>query len=739
MSDDRIPRGGAIGLAVREAARFDRSAVSWSAGLLATIPVVAVFAGGVIASDPVAAATMGAGAMLVGIAWRVGGGRPPRALMVTDAGVMALATFLGSWTGSTQWVHLPVLAMWSLAAGLVVAVGRRGAVMGTQAVIAFVVFGRYAQPLGGALGLAALVLAGGLAQALFQTVVRWPPQLRVQRQAVAQAYRKLAELARSPRDASAIPAATEFDQAEQAVASPTLFGDEAFLRLRSLVDEGRRLRLELNAIRILLRQRSAASAAGSDEPVVAEPLLEQTAAALDLAAAAIEGDHEAAARFGQAVSELSAAVQSLRTAGAGSGDSTEARAEARTATGEPDLIADEVTRRFSALAGQLRAVTGLVSAAGRAGSLLDRRPRRGAGRPGARLRSDLAVMRDNLSLESPAGRHAVRLAVIVVGTALLAQHLPLQRSYWMVVAAATALRPEFGATFTRGAERIAGTCAGVALAGLIAVTLHPSLDATIVIIALLAFAAYAVFPASFAVGFSFITALVVFLLDVVSAGTLATATDRLVDTLVGGAIGLLAYLVWPTWSRKPARQAIADVIEAQCRYLAAVLQASIEGRRLDEAEIRPLARAARLARINAEEAVARSLSEPATRRIDRDRAQAALAAMRRLVEALHVIRVAQEEEERVALPTLAPLAEGLQTALERIAQSVRNGGALPGETLPPLRALHTRFVDGPDGPRAGAIMLAELDELVDAVNTLGGLVGMRPAALDRERDRAATG
>ena len=92
-------------------------------------------------------------------------------------------------------------------------------------------------------------------------------------------------------------------------------------------------------------------------------------------------------------------------------------------------------------------------------------------------------MRDNLSLDSPAGRHAVRLAVIVVGTALLAQHVPLQRSYWMVVAAATALRPEFGATFTRGAERIAGTCAGVALAGLIAVTLHPSLDATIVIIA----------------------------------------------------------------------------------------------------------------------------------------------------------------------------------------------------------------------------------------------------------------
>jgi uncharacterized membrane protein YccC len=49
-----------------------------------------------------------------------------------------------------------------------------------------------------------------------------------------------------------------------------------------------------------------------------------------------------------------------------------------------------------------------------------------------------------------------------------------------------------------------------------------------------------VFPASFALGFAFITTLVVFLLDAVTGDTLATAGDRLLDTLVGGAIGLLA-------------------------------------------------------------------------------------------------------------------------------------------------------------------------------------------------------
>ena len=731
MSDERVPRGSAVGRAVREAARFDRSAVSWSAGLLASIPVVAVFAAGVIGNDPVAAATMGAGAMLVGIAWRVGGGRAPRALMVTDAVVMALATLLGSWTGTNSWVHLIVLAMWCLGAGLVVAVGRRGAVVGTQAVIAFVVFGRFGQSLSGALGLAGLVLGGGLAQALFQTAVRWPPALRIQRQAVAAAYRALAALARAPRDASPVPAGTALDEAELTVASPTLFGDEAFLRLRSLVDEGRRLRLELNAIRILLRQRAAASTGGQAFPGVFERVLELAAGALARAAEAIEGRRDAPAQFDHAVSELSAAADALRRNAATPGREA--------ADGDAELIDEQVTRRFSALAGQLRAVRGLVYAAGESGRLISRRPRRGARRPGERLRGDLALMRANASLDSPAGRHAVRLAVIVVATAVLSRHLPLQRSYWMVVAAAAALRPEFGATFTRGAERILGTCAGVALAGLIAVTLHPSLDATIVIIAVLAWAAYSLFPASFAVGFAFITALVVFLLDVVNAGTLTTAGDRLVDTLVGGAIALLAYVLWPTWSRLPARQAIGDLIDAQRRYLGAVLGAIVDGRPPTDEQVRPPARAARLARTNADDAVARSLSEPATRRIGREKTRAALAALRRLVEAVHVIRLAQEEDGREPLYTLGPLAAGLETALQQIAASARSDGTPLGNALPPLRSLYTRFADGPDGHRAGAIMLAELDEIVDAVNTLGAVAGLRAEQADHERDRAATG
>ncbi len=172
------PRG-ALSSALRDALQFDRRAISIQAGLLAAIPVAAVLAIGTIAWSAVAGVTMGAGAMLVGVAWRVGGGRPPIAVLAIDASLMSISTFVGCVTGSVPWLHFVVLCVWSLAGGLLVALGNRGGAVGTQSIIAFVVFGRFSQPAGPALGLASLVLIGGFAQVLFQSVARWPPPLQV--------------------------------------------------------------------------------------------------------------------------------------------------------------------------------------------------------------------------------------------------------------------------------------------------------------------------------------------------------------------------------------------------------------------------------------------------------------------------------------------------------------------------------------------------------------------------------
>ena len=60
----------------------------------------------------------------------------PLALMAVDALLMAISTFVGSATGSTSWLHLVVLCVWSLLCGLLVSAGNRGGVLGVQAIIA---------------------------------------------------------------------------------------------------------------------------------------------------------------------------------------------------------------------------------------------------------------------------------------------------------------------------------------------------------------------------------------------------------------------------------------------------------------------------------------------------------------------------------------------------------------------------------------------------------------------------
>jgi uncharacterized membrane protein YccC len=705
------PGSGVVTTAVRAAARFDRSGVSFAGGLLAAIPVVVVLGVGIAIGNPVAGVVMGAGAMLVGIAWRVTGGRPPVGVMAVDTLMMAISTFVGCVTGSVTWLHVCVLCLWSLMGGLLVVVGNRGGIVGNQAIIAVVVFGRFSEPAAAALGLAGYVLIGGLAQVVLQSLVRWPSPLRAQRSATARAYRELAKLARASDTASALAPAAALDDAQASLESPTLFGDSALLTLRSVVSEAYRLRIQLVALHALLRQDRTSRRHDSPPALIelAQRTLRATDTALELAAEVIEGHLEREDELLRLTEELSAAIEEHEPA----------------APGRPGPR--QIQRRVDALSGQLRAIASLAPAAGVGGGLRSRRPVRRTNRPIESVRANLDQVRANMSLQSPAARHAIRLAVIVPLAALIARALPIERSYWLVVAAATVLRPEFGATFTRGAQRAAGTAVGVGLAGAIAVVVHPTSAVTVVLVGLLAWAGYATFPASFAVGFAFITALVVFLINVVTPNTLATASARLVDTLIGGAIGLVAYALWPTWSNVPAWQSLGDLVAAERAYLDGVLTAVMEGRTDREQELTRLSRASRLARTKAESVIAQSLSEPATRRIDADRSQAVLGAMRRLIQAAIVLRVDAPDEKR-PLPELEPLRTGFDELLAIVETTFRLRPEAPSASVP-LPDLRERYGEIQRDLR-GRDLVAELDEMVDAANGLAAAAGLESVDAD---------
>ena len=270
---------------------------------------------------------------------------------------------------------------------------------------------------------------------------------------------------------------------------------------------------------------------------------------------------------------------------------------------------------------------------------------------------------------------------------LLAEHTPLPRGYWAVVAAATVLRPEFGATFTRGAERMAGTVLGVVLATFIVVGLDPGGWGIVLVVGLLATATYAVFPASFAAGTALLTGVIVFLLHAVAPDSSTIALDRGLDTLIGGSLGLAAHRTWPTWSGGSARRVMAELVEAQRDYVVAVLDCVVSGRTPDDEQLRPLARKARIAWSNADAVITLARKEPRERLGDPGRrAIAALGGLRRLVYAGHTVRLeTASDTERSPHPAWMPFRSGLDRELSVIAAVLRASRSLAAAAAGPVR------------------------------------------------------
>jgi uncharacterized membrane protein YccC len=702
-------RSLAVGQAFRQAGRFDRAKISARAGVIAALPVAAMMALGTAAGSPAAAVSMGVGAMLSGVAWRAGDGPvvPPLGTMLGASLALGTTAFTGMLSGRWPWLHLLLLVIFCLIAGLASCLGRRGIVVGTQSLIGFIVFGRFPENLPHAAALTGLVLAGGAAQTLFAAVVALPIAWRRQRDALAQAYAALAAYT-DQISSSAMTMATALDAAAQVLAAPALFADPDRHALADLVSEGRRIRLELIGFSTLLDhlRRSEPELADASQAAVTDALarLHQL---LDLTVAAIRGDASTLAALPAEAADVSdwAAAQ------------------------EP-LPSPALDQRLAALIGQITAAARLaaaVHAPGRGRLLPVGRPTRGTVRIRSRIAEDVHRMRAAAKLHTSAGRHALRLAVVVSLTELLVQRVALPRAYWAVVAASTVLRPGFGQTFTRGAERVLGTLLGVVIATLVAVAVNPTGWGAVAVVALLACCTYAIFPASFAVGVAMLTGVVVFLLHAIAPGTVQTALDRGIDTAIGGAIGLIAYALWPTWSALSAGPLMATLVETQQQYLDAVLGGLTSGRRLPETQLATLARKARFAFADVDAALGLARSEPHRGEPGAggiESASATLSALRRVVWGVHVVRLdASTMPTGHPLPELAELQAGLDEALSVIAAELR--GADHG-SFPRLRRLHRELAREQPQLLSQALWAA-LDELIDATNTAAATVGLAAA------------
>jgi hypothetical protein len=153
----------------------------------------------------------------------------------------------------------------------------------------------------------------------------------------------------------------------------------------------------------------------------------------------------------------------------------------------------------------------------------------------------------------------------------------------------------------------------------------------------------------------------------------------------------------------------------------AVLGSLATGRHVEEATLRTLARAARIAFADAEGAISLALGEPPHGDADPRQANTTLGALRRVVYAIHALRLELADAELGPLPKLAPLRSALGDALAVLASGLRDGEA--SSSFPHLRSLH-RELGRDTGNAFNPTLLVELDELVDATNTAAMTAGL---------------
>ena len=223
---------------------------------------------------------------------------------------------------------------------------------------------------------------------------------------------------------------------------------------------------------------------------------------------------------------------------------------------------------------------------------------------------ELNQIRDNLNLKSAIFRHSLRVALVCLTGFIISKIFPVgYYSYWILLTILVILKPGFSLTKQRNYERLIGTLVG-GLAG--ALILMYIKDETILFILLLVFmiASYSFQRVKYVVSVLFMTPYILILFSFLGESNLNIARERIVDTLIGSFIALLAInFVLPSWEYQQIKKFMQEVLVANYNYLLKVAE-SMAGKPLNITSYKLVRKSVYVSSANIGSAFQRMLSEP---------------------------------------------------------------------------------------------------------------------------------
>lgn len=173
----------------------------------------------------------------------------------------------------------------------------------------------------------------------------------------------------------------------------------------------------------------------------------------------------------------------------------------------------------------------------------------------------------NFNFRASIFRHSLRLAVTVMVGYALGSLLPFQNPYWILLTIIVIMRPSYGLTKNRAKDRLIGTLIGGAIAYALVFLIqdlyvYGALGVASLVIAL------ALIQKNARAAAIFITLSVVFVYAIISPDVLTVIKFRILDTLVGAGLSIVAILwLWPTWESVEIKESIKKSVKTNKEFL----------------------------------------------------------------------------------------------------------------------------------------------------------------------------
>ena len=186
-------------------------------------------------------------------------------------------------------------------------------------------------------------------------------------------------------------------------------------------------------------------------------------------------------------------------------------------------------------------------------------------------------VKQHLTPESVLFRHAIRVSIVLFIGYVFVQLTNIEYGYWVLLTALFVSQPNFNATKRRLRLRIIGTLGGIIL-GYAILYFVPSIEGQLLLLVLSAVLFFDLRSKQYAQATAFITimALINFNLDGLG---FEAALPRMIDTVIGCALAWFGVsFIFPDWKFRRLPRTIQRSLEAQCQYLAEVVDQYHYGR-----------------------------------------------------------------------------------------------------------------------------------------------------------------